>query len=411
MGYHNESNLAKSTPLEAEMGRRLWWALVIFDNRVCEMPNYKTATLAPTWTCTIPQNLNDFELLPETKHLPPVHATPTEAVFVVLRSELSDFVRHCAFHLDFVDPLLTTFAHAKNAAKGIGPLGHRELLDFQQRVEAKTLALCDPANPLHFMTIWTTRGYLARQLLLEHCSRQSKQQQQQQQQQTQPDTTTTTTTPNPGITHALRMLECDTILLSSPLTRPYRWHIHFHFPFLAYLYIVQHLRKRPAMPAAADLTERRQRQQHDRAAWEAMSDNFEAHPSMAATVYCESPFYMLFSRVVLQAWEVQAREWGGGEEVPRIVVSIRGKVEEMRREGGGDGEFGASGGHGGGVSSLDGPSSSGMMIPLLNGVGEQSFAAPVSGSYSDLLPGDGGMDFMDMDQLWPTMDWGLIKGR
>jgi len=225
MGYHNEASNAKAPPLEAEMRRRLWWALVVFDNRICEMLNYKTATLAPTWDCRPPRNLNDFELLPETKTLPPASDRPTEALFVVLRSELSDFIRHCAFHLDFIDPLLTTFAHAKTAAAGIPPPGAAELVDLQGRIEDQTLSLCDPANPLHFMAIWTTRGYIARNLLLEHCSRHAT-------------TTTGSQGPQPdpaaGLAHALRMLHCDTQLMTSPLTLAYRWHTHFHFPFLAY---------------------------------------------------------------------------------------------------------------------------------------------------------------------------------
>ncbi|KAJ5509759.1 hypothetical protein N7527_011902 [Penicillium freii] len=37
--------------LEAEMRRRLWWSLIIFDNRIGEMSDYQTSSLAPTWDC------------------------------------------------------------------------------------------------------------------------------------------------------------------------------------------------------------------------------------------------------------------------------------------------------------------------------------------------------------------------
>jgi len=50
MGIHTESTYAKYTALEAEMRRRLWWSLVIFDNRMCEMATYSKGTmLIPTW--------------------------------------------------------------------------------------------------------------------------------------------------------------------------------------------------------------------------------------------------------------------------------------------------------------------------------------------------------------------------
>ncbi|KAG7290108.1 hypothetical protein NEMBOFW57_000103 [Staphylotrichum longicolle] len=250
MGYHNEANNAKAPPLEAEMRRRLWWALVVFDNRICEMLNYKTATLAPTWTCGTPLNLNDFELLPETKTLPPVSDRPTEALFVVLRSQLSDLIRHCAFHLDFIDPLLSTLAHAKTAAAGAPPPGARELLDLQRRIEDHTLALCDPANPLHFMTLWTTRGYIARNLLLEHCSRHAAAPA-----PAPPDHQPLLPDPSAGLAHPphARVRHPPHDL---PLTQGYRWHAHFHFPFLAYTFIVQHLRKRRIPPRRSRSTRR-----------------------------------------------------------------------------------------------------------------------------------------------------------
>lgn len=62
MGIHNEASNTTCAALEAEMRRRLWWSLVIFDNRICEMFDYKTATLAPTWDCHVPLNLSDFEV-------------------------------------------------------------------------------------------------------------------------------------------------------------------------------------------------------------------------------------------------------------------------------------------------------------------------------------------------------------
>lgn len=47
MGLHNESTYTRYTNLEAEKCRRLWWSLVMFDHRICEMSDYKTTTLTP----------------------------------------------------------------------------------------------------------------------------------------------------------------------------------------------------------------------------------------------------------------------------------------------------------------------------------------------------------------------------
>jgi hypothetical protein len=76
MGIHNKPIYAKCTALEAEMRRRLWWSLIMFDNRICEMFDYKTAMLAPTWDCRTPLNVNDFSIRPEVKTPPVIHENP-----------------------------------------------------------------------------------------------------------------------------------------------------------------------------------------------------------------------------------------------------------------------------------------------------------------------------------------------
>jgi hypothetical protein len=48
MGLDNESSNDKCGPLEGEMRRRIWWALLLFDNRVCEMGDYRAVTLSPS---------------------------------------------------------------------------------------------------------------------------------------------------------------------------------------------------------------------------------------------------------------------------------------------------------------------------------------------------------------------------
>ncbi|KAH8688779.1 hypothetical protein BGW36DRAFT_392158 [Talaromyces proteolyticus] len=76
MTIHSESALAKCTVFEAELGRRLWWALVL-------------------WDCRVPLSLNDSDLRPEMKEPPNVQRTPTDALFIVVRSELGDFNPEC----------------------------------------------------------------------------------------------------------------------------------------------------------------------------------------------------------------------------------------------------------------------------------------------------------------------------
>ena len=296
MGIHSESALARSTPLEAELRRRLWWSLVLFDNRISEMAEHKISTLAPTWDCKIPLNVSDSDLRSEMKHAPAVQETATDAIFAVVRGELGDFVRHAMFHLDFTTPAL----------KPLIPEG-AELATVEKMIEDKYLRFCDAENPLHFMTIWWTRSYLAKCRLLEHHSKFSS--------STVPQTDAQR---DALISIAIGMLECDTKLRSSPLTKPFRWLIHLHFAAPAYIQIIQDLRTRPGSELAGE-------------AWEAMSDNFEV-AILFLKEDSESPMFVVFSKMILVAWEACEEASTEPLMTPRIVSTIRHRIAQVSQK-------------------------------------------------------------------------------
>ena len=305
MGINSESALAKCTAIEAEMRRRLWWSLILFDNRISELANSKTGRLDPTWDCKIPLNVNDSDLRPEMRGPPAIQGNSTEALFVVVRCELGEFVRHTVFHLDFTNPALKPIA--KNLHDGASPEGG-ELVKLEEMIENHYLKSCDPENPIHFMTIWTARTYLAKCRLLEHHSRYSGSPVRQK--EAQHDVATSL---------ALRMLECDTRIMTSSLTKGFLWYNHLHFPFLAYIQITQDLRRRPVSGQA-------------RQAWEVMSNNYEAWFDSQHRE--EGPFFQILTRIILQAWDAcEAASKGLVETLtpPRIVSIIRYRLAQRAR--------------------------------------------------------------------------------
>ena len=297
MGIHNESTNAKYTQFEAEMRRRLWWSLILFDSRISEMSGWKAGTLNPTWDCKTLLNVNDFDLQPEMKTSPAVHAEPTEALLAVVRSELGDFTRHSTLHLEFINPVLKPIAKDTERRKPV---------TVEKMIEDKYLKLCNPENPLQFMTTWIARGYLAKKGLVDYFASASVQQI-----DAQRDT---------AISHALRMLESDTILLTSPLTKGYRWLVHFQFPFPAYVFTLQDLRKRPNAEYA-------------QTAWQAMSDNYEARfANKDKDEPDDNPMFKMWSKMVLQTWaayETSPIQSGGLIAPPLIVSTIKQKLEQM----------------------------------------------------------------------------------
>jgi hypothetical protein len=296
MGIHSEAICCEYPPLEAEMRRRLWWALVLFDTRIGEMADYRTTTLTPLWDCKVPLNVNDSDLRPEMTTAPKVQAKSSEALFAVVRGEVGDFLRHSSAHLDFACPALKVVARK---AQSDAPGGVDEVGIWEKNIEDRYLQFCDPENPLHFMTIWATRQALAKCGLISHYSKYTPGR-------------PTDAQRDAAIPYALRMLECDTIILTTPSAQRYYWLMHFYFPFPAYLHLLHDLRRRPLS-------------KHAQHCWSLMSDNFEARAKCLRLV---SPnlLFRTITATVYHAWDVTEsalRQAGHSPETPKIVCIMK----------------------------------------------------------------------------------------
>lgn len=298
IGLHNEASNAKCSALEAEMRRRLWWALVILDSRTCEMSsNLKSTIMIPTWDCRTPANVNDFEIRPDRKSLPPVHDQPTEALFPVVRCLLADYIRHSCWYLDFTNPALKPLARDSN--EGSKPDGSR-LAAFEKMLVGRYLSKCDGQSPVQFLTIWMMRSQLEKCRLWEHFSKHSRSPGQQ-----------TDADRDVAVHYALRIIEFDTKLITSPLTKGFLWYVKAQFFFPAYIHIFQDIKKRPG-------------RQYAEGAWRIMSEDLEAR--FEDLEPDDNPFFKYFSRLVLQAWdahEAAVVQQGRQIELPWIVSDVR----------------------------------------------------------------------------------------
>ena len=284
------------------MRRRLWWSLVLFDTRVGEMSNFHTVTLDPTWDCKAPLNANDSDLRPGLKRLPANRGQSTDAMFVVIRGQIGQFTRYSGSHLDFTNPALKPIA--ENCRKSPARES-RDLDKLEARIEDQYLEACDQDDSLHFVTIWTARRSFAKCRLMEHHSRSYDSK-----------TSPTDEERDTATSHALRILVCDTQIMTSSLTKGFRWLNHLYFPFPAYIQILEDLRKRPCSDKTGW-------------AWEVMSDNCEAW--FGSHSRNDSAFFQLFAETVLRAWEAcEAASKRAGQKIEpaKIVSSIRRALEE-----------------------------------------------------------------------------------
>lgn len=311
MGIHCESsyNTSRCTPLEAEMRRRLWWSLVLFDHRICEIIGQeKSTSLTPTWDCRPPLNVNDFEMQPDMKNAPVEHhKSATEAVFTVVRSELADIVRHSMSHL--------TTIGAKPSPEMVVQSQHKadELEIMERLIEDKRLAHLNPEIPLHYMTIWATRSVVTRIRIMKHYLTHGT------------STSTLERLPNAqrsiAYSYAIRMLECDTRLRTSPLTKGYLWLVEsWYSPILAYFHILNGLAKRPDEELADK-------------AWRALCDNYEALVNGPKHHRTRLMFAFKLSRITLQTWEARGALLRQHNRLPkpdpRLVLDAKMNVERM----------------------------------------------------------------------------------
>ena len=301
-------NANNSAIADRKQRRRLWWSLVLFDSRIAEMTDSKLATLLPTWDCKVPLSVNDSTLRNDMKNPPIEFEITSEALFAVMRSQIGDFVRHTASHLDFINPMMKSFVKLSAMAHDSE---HDQLVAFEARIETKYITRCDAQNPLHFMTIWWARISLAKIRFAHYLSTRAS----------DPDQETTEER-DEGLRRARDMLECDTALMESSSITGYRWLIYLHFPFPAYVHLAQDLKQRPLSDHA------------DRA-WEVMSANCEARfmgleqKDNPMETKPNNPFFAIFAGLVLQAWTV--REAASMQfDTPMIVTRIKQKMDHMK---------------------------------------------------------------------------------
>lgn len=343
--------------LEFEMRRRLWWSLVIFDNRLCEIVSQeKSTSLSPSWDCRVPLNVNDFELRADMKKAPAKHEnTATEALFVVVWSELADFVRRSVSHLAIIGAGKPS-PEMVNLAKQEGG----DLRALEAMIENKFLRYCNPEAPLQYMTMWSTRSFFARARLVDHYLTYSA----------TPAEQLTEAQRGQGYAHAIRMLECDTNMRSSPLTQGYLWYVEtFQCPLLAYLHILHGLAKRPG-------------EEYGDKAWVAVCENYESLINGPKHHRSQAILALKFSAVIMQAWEARQalrRQRGQGpEEMPHIVLDSRMKVMQM--QGAGTSEWSS-------ISSAGDHSSADFVPTFIMNIDGGGGSAPSVVFPSALLPG------------------------
>ncbi|KAL7814171.1 N-terminal binuclear Zn cluster-containing protein [Trichoderma aethiopicum] len=315
MGLHRDPDGYGLSPFEVEQRRRLWWTLVSYDRRVGEMTGSTVTALTSGCDCKKPLNVNDSDLHVDGKEPPTPHTGPTEMLFALTRVELSMAVASNSNRDSFklhADKNGTSPQPGKPPLVTIRLAGQDQppytLEGFCAHMEGTYLVHCDAKIPLHFFTMTMTRAALCKMRIINYLVRRHN-----------GEAMPLDDVERDALTvQAISWVEHDNVVMSAESLRPYRWYAMHYFPFPAYMFLVQELRKRVAGP----LVER---------AWAAIEANYELRGLLSNL---HSPMHGAFSGLFVKAWLAHhdaQRAAGKNMPTPRFMAVLQEHVEARRR--------------------------------------------------------------------------------
>jgi len=103
LGIHRENTSGQISPFDAEMRRRTYWQIVFNDGHASKLAGAGFPT-HPIFDTNHPRNLNDSDLNPSMKELPPNKEGITEMLFWVMRSEVIKAMQTSGLVRSFLAP-------------------------------------------------------------------------------------------------------------------------------------------------------------------------------------------------------------------------------------------------------------------------------------------------------------------
>lgn len=226
IGLHRDGSKLGISPFESEVRRRLWWHFLARDGRAAEDHGISSWSTVPGYDTKMPLNIDDNELRPDMKELPPPHSGWTKMSLPLTCMEVAQ--------------TLQTMAHLSMTPSGPTPkevIRSNLFSQLRSRVE-QYIKPCNPVIPIQRMAMKTALAmvhkidFVTRQQLanLEN-----------------PDKRNTFAT-EANLLSALRCLEIHLELWGDELLRPYRWCMYGHPQYHMLLYVLWHLCVSPSGP-------------------------------------------------------------------------------------------------------------------------------------------------------------------
>ncbi|KAI9744215.1 MAG: hypothetical protein M1818_002367 [Claussenomyces sp. TS43310] len=301
LGLHREASLAKQSVFDAELGRRLWWQIILLESRTAELAGVTSSSDAHLWDTKVPVNVNDSDLYTDMRELPPEHTGTTEMTFCLMRYQIGEYLRH--------SPVLN--GGWKLLSLPEIPLAEKEAIvaELEEILERKFLQYLDPVVPLHLLSSGVAKSVIDRLRLMCLHPRQ------------RPDR-------NANMPQAERDKLFDICLTivsrynwghATRTVQKYHWHINFQFQSDAFIYLLSELRGH-GTGSNAD------------SAWPQVLEVFEHHPDMLRNI--RKPLCNAVRSLTLKAWNAREMAYarfnqnppeGAPPNVIMVMRSMRAK--------------------------------------------------------------------------------------
>lgn len=288
MGLHADGATLGLSVFEAEMRRRIWWQIILLDNRTAQRAGLRDSITPNSFDTNLPANINDADLDPNMQEMPLEHNYPTEMIFCLITYEIGKFIKGAGYQKAFAAPV---------SAKD------KVMDELESRLHTKFLQYCDRSISLHSLCIAVAKSITANMRLMAHHSRHWKGR----------DSHMPQAERDILFSLSLQMLENDNMVHSVPGLKRYLWHVQGNFQFDAFIILLSELRRRP-------------NGEHSHRAWKHVQEAFNTHRDLTSDDYA---LYIAIGNLTLQAWEIRetqlAQQNQGHVEVPGFITILRAK--------------------------------------------------------------------------------------
>ncbi|KAK8001705.1 hypothetical protein PG991_013927 [Apiospora marii] len=303
LGIYRESIIEKYDVVEAEMCRRLWWAIVKFDHRICEIVCYQSTPLVLAWDCKTPSNIPDSELVPGMQTATSTKPASSEALFSALCAEFYNTVRQQKPDLGF--PLL------KSGPK-VGSM-IASLVTLESMAETKYFSAYDDEDPLQFLTRWCFRYSVALAKISSLYLRPP----------TAPSGTRSEADLGQLFQYARDAIEASTRMMGHLPIRRYLWMSGYWPPGVAWMTLLRDLKTRPEMDHVQDL-------------WNELSENRAVRQDYHQSMGLIDRSIKALSHVVLETWRANeefSQSQGRKLRAPPMIKEAELEVEQEAMQG------------------------------------------------------------------------------